>query len=510
MQTRIQLEPSEAVSTSPYGDWAIQPHPLPAQEIATMLITRYTQHTQILHPLLPQFAAFDLLQRVYRPDGAIVSSEDSYRIFMLLAISSVTTYRRGDTDEHPYGYFRSAQRYIKQVDFVGSVNAVQNLLLVARFATYQHCDISIWDIARTCIRQCVALGLHQPPTAPLTPLQEQMNRNLFWDCYVHDRFASGVLGRPYAIAEDDITVALPVEISEAELISSKAQTLDEVASQNIVRPNEASVVRFVVSLRRAITRISNRFYSSHTPQDQLNSRSAVADAGQVRLDLHRFLAELKALRDSAPIFSDPQSLYQRPEWYDYLVEKDRLTLLRGALARMPVDGLPTPRSLVEMTLQCATRVIELYSALFSRGQITWTRSYFQILFTSGLSIMFTLSILRHEQKDHERQSNEVAIFAQASAALDSASSLMKMFVSEMPDAGRFARVFEVLVRQYTTGTGTGTRARPSRAPSRAATPVPQQHTDGYAQQQQAPNLRHEICLRRSTVAPSQHQHTQAR
>lgn len=481
-KTRLPLsdESPTAVHRSPYGSSAVAPHPLPSSETATLLVTVYLSHVQLHHPLLAQCTLTDLARKVYDPNNGQISAEDMYRLFMVFAISSITAYRRGQTQEHPYGYFSAAQRYASEVSMAGSIEGIQNLLLVARFAMYYHIDCSIWDIARFCMRQCIALGLHRPPTKLVSPLEEQIQRNVFWDCYVHDRYSSGILGRPYAIAEDDITVELPVEVREESLVSSRSNSLNDLRPESQNLPNEASVFRFVIKLRRIITNISTCFYSSRGHAQ--HPRRNIADAGRVRSDLYRFLEELRCAREHAPAFPEPRSLYERSEWYDFLVEKDKLTLIRGALAQMPVDGLHPPRGLLEMCSHCATSVIELYSTMFSRGHITWTRSYFQIMFTTGLSIMYAMSILRHEKAFQTSEQKDM--FARASRALISASDLMKMFVSEMPDAGHFAVVFEVLVKQHT---GTGTRTRPSRA----ANPPARDHTGQPFNPSETPYTQHD-------------------
>jgi hypothetical protein len=416
--------------------------------------------------MLAECVISQLFQRVYDTEVRSATPEDLYRLFMIFAISSITTYRRGQTQEHPYGYFRAAQRYSAQVPLSGTLEGVQNLLLVARFAMYYHVDCSIWDMARFCIRQCILLGLHRPPATPPTPIEEQTMRNVFWDCYVHDRYSSGILGRPYAIAEHDISVELPLELSEKEILISPSSSLREISAQMNglpSAPNAASVFCFVVRLRRILTRISTCFYGIHGHGNR--SRHNVADAGKIRLQTDLFMNELSAARATAPVFATPpRSLYERQEWYDFLVEKDKLTLIRGSLSRIAVDALHPPLSLLHQALRCATSVINMYNNLFREGRITWTRSYYQILFSSGLSIMYTISLLKQGRPDSG--SEQEAMFAEASSALSVASELMKLFVSEMPDAAGFANVFDVLVKQYSTlGTGTGTRARPSRTGS---------------------------------------------
>lgn len=110
------------------------------------------------------------------------------------------------------------------------------------------------------------------------------------------------------------------------------------------------------------------------------------------MDFDKYLLERQEWRATGPVFDEPHGLYERPRWYDFLVKKDRLFLIRGVLAQLPIGGLNPPRELFLMCLNCATSVIELYADMFNSGHITWTRSYFQILFTSGLSIMYAESV----------------------------------------------------------------------------------------------------------------------
>ncbi|KIW11215.1 hypothetical protein PV08_10515 [Exophiala spinifera] len=441
-----------------WPDYAtIAPHSLPTSDIAQLLVDHWISHVYLLHPFLAEKEVLDTFRRVYNATQNHATPDDLYRLHMIFAISSVTTFRRGQTQEHPYGYFRAAQHYFGQVSMTGSMQGIQNVLLIARFAMYYHVDCSIWDLSRFCIRQCIALELHRPPAHVLSPFEEQLRRNVFWDCYIHDRYSSGILGRPYAIAEDDITVELPVERTEADL--ANGSTLEDSTSHGRPDPpNKASVFCFLIKLRRLFTRISTCFYTTYGHTE--SQRRSLAHAARVRTDLDCFMRDLDRLRSEAPVFDDLKSLYERPQWYDFIIEKDRLTLLRGAITHMPVDRLQPPRKLLLTAMECATRVLGLYNAMFSSGHITWTRSYFQIMFTSGLTIMYTMSALREEKK--RLQKDVVNPFSQATHALITTAELMKVFVTEMPDASRFATVFEMLVKHYT---GTGTRARPSRGVS---------------------------------------------
>ena len=78
------------------------------------------------------------LHRLYNGDTIPPAESDLYRVYMIMAISSVSLYRSGETAEHPYGYFSAAQRLAQRVQMVGSVEAIQNVLLIMRFAMYYH------------------------------------------------------------------------------------------------------------------------------------------------------------------------------------------------------------------------------------------------------------------------------------------------------------------------------------------------------------------------------------
>lgn len=273
-------------------------------------------------------------------------------------------------------------------------------------------------------------------------MKEQLHRNLFWDCYVHDRYSSGILGRPFAIAENEIKVDLPLEVEEEQILLSGCQDLSQVLVEDRSIPNEVSIFRFVIRLRRLTSRCQARFFSQKTKNRP--RANPVISAGEVLKDLEVFLGELTHCQQTAPFFLQPSSLYQRSEWHQFMVEKDRLTMIRGAFANLQSCKSNLPQKLLITCLGSGTRVIELYTSLFAIGAITWTRSYFQILFTSGLSIMYAISQLRLSASDNQSSVD----FQQASRALAKCSDLLSKFVSEMSDARRFAVVFEALSKQY--------------------------------------------------------------
>lgn len=78
---------------------------------------------------------------------------------MVSAISSVTMFRRGLIEEHPYGFYRSASYLLPHIPLIGSVQGIQNLLMIARFAMYYHIGIAHCIITSLAWRSLTAIRM---------------------------------------------------------------------------------------------------------------------------------------------------------------------------------------------------------------------------------------------------------------------------------------------------------------------------------------------------------------
>lgn len=361
---------------------------------------------------------------------------------MIFAISGVTRYRAGLSKEHPFGYYLAALGHVGSVPLIGSPDAIQHSLLIARFGMYQHVGTSLWEISQLCLRQCIELGYHAPPQKPVTAIEEQKQRRIFWECYILDRYSSGILGRPFAIADEDISTDLPILADDEALKASNVTTLSDLPNISPSHPTEVSVFVFCIQLRQISSHIHTEFYSGR----RYHSRSAQStpitftSAGYVQMKVQNFLAQLDSWRQSAPVFIEPKSLYERPEWYDFLLEKDKMTLMRGAIHTAPkLSNNSPPQDLLIHSLRSAIRVIELYADMLEKSYITWTRSYFQGIFAAGLSILFCIS-----WNPDLAQSSDIGTGVSASTALQLCSQVLHTFEREMPDVRSFAIVFDEL------------------------------------------------------------------
>jgi hypothetical protein len=238
---------------------------------------------------------------------------------MICAISAVYLHRRGVATQPPYDFFLTAQDYLDRLPLLGTMESVENLLLFARFGIYYHINTSIWEIARICIRTCVELELHINPRKPLSALVEQHRRRIFWECYILDRHSSPTLGRPFAITDSDITVALPAPITEHQASCLSTGELSSIGGTGIDN-DDITVFVFIIRLRQITSRIQRAFYANTNGTKHPSPRPTFTEIGGLWARTYELLDELQDWRQSAPFFDHVTSLYHRQEYYDFLYE----------------------------------------------------------------------------------------------------------------------------------------------------------------------------------------------
>ncbi|CAD0109481.1 unnamed protein product [Aureobasidium uvarum] len=386
-----------------------------------------------MHPFLLRTHINESFDRVHNFDVQQPSAQDMFTVLMVYAVAAVTMHRQGRISEHPYGYYLSAMRYLGRVPHSKGKEGIQNLLLVARFGVYHHVGTSLWELARQCIRACIELEYHLPLIIPTrsTELEKQHNQRIFWECYQLDRYSSTTLGRPFAIADHDIKVDLPTKVG---LDTPRADSLCSAARIS----SDLSVFIYSVQLRQITSRIRSKLLAmSSNSHDHYRSFMAT---GEIYASLHKFLAELDHWRASAPRYEQPTCLYESPEWYDFLLEKDKLFLMRGGVNTLFKSKRGVSQNIMRLWGRCATRVVELYSSLYQAGRISYTRSYFQMLFHAGLSVIFCVS---SEAKSRTGAGRLIPSF---DATLSLCGDVLDAISEKMPDARGYAVVFDSMRR----------------------------------------------------------------
>jgi hypothetical protein len=400
------------------------------------------------NPILLRKDVLDLYERIFRPEDTTkevkVTKHDLFRTFIIVALGSIQPHRTGSHQCHPYGYYLSAMQNFDRFVVRDGLNPIQDLLLLTRFGIYYHIGTSIWAMVRLCIRMCVEQGLHRQQEAPSSGglLQEQMRRRVFWICYMMDRYSSITLNRPFAISDTDIDVGPAADTDDQQLSMAEqsVHSLDELTSQQTTLvASEMSAFIAGVRLRQISSRIHR--YFTDTLNAQTSARTGHDDlflaTGHIHVALQGFLAELDSWRASAPVYEAPTCLFERGQWYDLLQAREAFNLLRRAVDVAPKrDGAPSSILLTQCQVS-AVRVIELYSEMYGRSIATYTRSYFQLMFTAGLSLLYCGSVLS------KKGSSSVE---QCSRALEQCRTTLTNMTVDLPDARHYVAVFDALYR----------------------------------------------------------------
>lgn len=286
------------------------------------------------------------------------------------------------------------------------------------------------------------LELYLPPLAALPALEEQRRRKLFWESYLLDRHTSTILGRPFAIADEDIEVRLPVNLSDERIYVMALGCLDTTevsASGN----GPMSVFLAFIRLRRITSKIHYAFF-----EDADKAKLVVSDATPSHISAlaglfatHSELSgQLDQWRGSVPEFDTPNTFYKKPEWYDFLLEKEKLLLVRGAMRALPSREKLPPKYLQQSCCECTSKMIELYGSLFWAKEINCTRHYFQVLFTAGLLLAyFSPGGLGDADRGQHMFSD-----GGAKRTLEHCGDLLKALGHEIHDAKPYAAIFEVI------------------------------------------------------------------
>lgn len=336
------------------------------------------------------------------------------------------------------------------------------------------------------MRLCIEQGFHKPPLPNMstTLLEEQIQRRVFWQCYMIDRYSSITLERPFSIAERSIKVNFPADADDVDIEAAGNPRafldLDSFSAASVLAtsttntPTETTVFITCVRLRQITSRIHLQFNEKAVSSD---TKDHLFARGAIYTKLDELLADLYNWRCSAPVFQEPKCLYQMKEWYDHLYLREKLLLVRKAIDIVPKRNSLPPRDLLVLCLQSAVGAITVYCLLYENRSITYTRSYFQTLFTAGLSIMYCLSVVRDFDANAIKSGIDAVINCEV---------VIKQMSEALPDAKRYIAVYEALrgymVRKFGRQLQSEGMPRPVRSDVPEILPLSDSHSMGMARE----------------------------
>ncbi|KAF4465894.1 hypothetical protein FALBO_7260 [Fusarium albosuccineum] len=285
---------------------------LPSRDVAEQLFSSYFDGLHLLHPFLHRPSLLRELDRAYTQQETL-SASAYFRIHMVFAIGSVSLVRERLHHVSPVDYYASAMQHFDKASGLSSLEHIQALLLILLFSLQNDIGIgSKWDLARVAMRICIENNFHKKRIKRCDPMTEQMQRRVFWACYISDRHSSSVLNVPMAIQDEDITAELPIDADD-DLIES-----GNIDAQLLRGMSEVSAQLRQIRLRKITSMIGTRLYRTTANHSYGDLRSAV----------DMILDKLHTWHEEFPILAEPRNIYEHVHWRDLNYFRERLKCFR--------------------------------------------------------------------------------------------------------------------------------------------------------------------------------------
>jgi hypothetical protein len=176
------------------------------------LATFYFDHSHTLYPILHQGEVMsDIHAILLDPEHHVTQSPPCiFRVWMVLAIGS-TTHSSITLSEESVSrlYYERAMTYFESSMDHGDIVALEAIMLQVSYSFFNQLGPNTWFLVGTAARLAIGMGLHCDQTLQdLSSAQVERRKRLFFSVYMMDRLVSITLGRPFAIHEDDIDIAV--------------------------------------------------------------------------------------------------------------------------------------------------------------------------------------------------------------------------------------------------------------------------------------------------------------
>ncbi|RTE82804.1 hypothetical protein BHE90_002746 [Fusarium euwallaceae] len=353
-------------------------------------------------PFMRRKEVYQQIERLYdnRAVGTsrIQRRNDMFQLFMILAVAT-SLVRQTQPSVSPFAYYSSAIQYVNILSEPPGDAQIQNTMLLLVFSHLN--DISIgskWKLARQAMRICIQLGYHKKPVQQLDYVTEQIQRRLFWCCYVQERFSACNLGRPIMISDSEITVGvrrhttLPLLLSALILMYFQMPEeicLDEIrhlpASRSGVR-SEVSVLIRQAALRKISAKVRSTLYTSNhiAINRDIATKEALAAGLATELEQWRSLHEAKSTDTTS------SCLFDTVEYLNINFYRERLfiyTPLAFPSGQQKMQFIPDIKHL-KYCLDAAVHIVHEYQILLDRKIDLPIWTHMQDILRSGFTLLY--------------------------------------------------------------------------------------------------------------------------
>ncbi|CAI6099248.1 unnamed protein product [Clonostachys chloroleuca] len=354
-------------------------------EFAELFFARRWPQFPVLHK--PTF-----MKDVYGPfiTGEICNGLTKFQANIVLAIGASEKSRTGPGEVAVHDrFFEAAIQHLGAVLASDDVSCIQSLLLLCIYGSNEPERVDLWYTVGLALRLALGIDMHRQETTPCGSfVQEEMRKRLFWSIYTMDRSISIAMGRPTGLQDVDITAALPLCLSDDQLLQPRETAVPSV----LPSPDDLSTFLHIIRLRRINAEIYTALHAA--------GNAPVEGTNPTR---YHYLAMLNAWLAAAPRYIGPTSMHQTAEWQQIAYHQAVLTLFRPSFVSpvVSVDGM-------RLCADSAISLVSCYHSLYAKNKVSYTFVALVSLFMAAITILYVLRaspLLRQELTREVTQSN---------------------------------------------------------------------------------------------------------
>ncbi|CAI6090618.1 unnamed protein product [Clonostachys chloroleuca] len=205
---------------------------LPSIETAKGYFDCFFDHANTTYRYVPKAEMFELLRQVYAENESVLSDDtDMAIVLLIMGIGCIWTASWRNEPLPPWK--RKSERFLRAAElrleksrntFPPTLAILQAQLLKCQLEITSSQFNSAWMTLGLSIRLGQMIDIQREPTA-CTPQEAHFRKSILYAMFMVDRYLAITLGRPISIQEQDITVAISMEIDPA--IRSRLGNLEE-------------------------------------------------------------------------------------------------------------------------------------------------------------------------------------------------------------------------------------------------------------------------------------------
>lgn len=343
---------------------------LPIADYGDSLVDDFFTHRW---PQLPVLHRRTFLEQNYYHGTGSQSELSEFQVYMVFAIASADATSPGT--RHRFAHRNFFQRAIRQLNAVLAADdkeCIQCLLLLCLYGSNEPQSVNMWYTVGLALRLAIGIDMHRVETvAEKSVFEAEMSKRLFWSVYVMDRSMSIALGRPLGIQNSDISVPLPLQMTDEQLCEEYPVTNLSAGSRDM------STFNHVIKLRQLKTAMYETFQAPGGSVEDMTQNSDTIRRKHY-IELENWLA-------TSPRYPLAVSMFQTPEWFSIAYHQGIMSLYRPSPV-LPDDSVDTLRFCVDSAIS----LISCYATLNAKNKVCYTFVALNSLFMAAVTLLHCL------------------------------------------------------------------------------------------------------------------------